>query len=57
MQDFPRLLDKIGTLMHEDFDYSADFARITASVRITERDADITLPSHAVELSALLGGG
>ena len=28
-QDFPRLLDKIGAAMREDFDYTADIATIT----------------------------
>ena len=56
-QDFPRLLDKIGALMREDFDYTPDIARITAPVLFVQGDADIVPPSHAVELFGLLGGG
>jgi len=56
-QDFPRLLDKIGALMREDFDYTSDIARITAPVLFVQGDADIVPPSHAVELFGLLGGG
>jgi pimeloyl-ACP methyl ester carboxylesterase len=56
-QDFPRLLDKIGAAMREDFDYTRDIARITAPVLFVQGDADIVPPSHAVELFGLLGGG
>lgn len=56
-QDFPRLLDKIGAAMREDFDYTADIAKITAPVLFVQGDADIVPPSHAVELFGLLGGG
>ena len=56
-QDFPRLLDKIGVLMREDFDYMPDIARITAPVLFVQGDADVVPPSHAVEMFGLLGGG
>jgi pimeloyl-ACP methyl ester carboxylesterase len=56
-RDFPRLLDKLGALMREDFDYTPDIARITAPVLFVQGDADIVPPSHAVELFGLLGGG
>ncbi len=56
-QDFPRLLDKIGALMREDFDYTRDIAKISAPVLFVQGDADIVPPSHAVEMFGLLGGG
>jgi pimeloyl-ACP methyl ester carboxylesterase len=55
--DFPRLLDKIGTAMKEDFDFSPQVAGITATTLVVAADADIFPPSHAVEVFGLLGGG
>jgi len=56
-QDFPRLLDKIGELMKQDFDFSKEVAAIKAPTMIVAGDADIFPPSHAVEMFGLLGGG
>jgi pimeloyl-ACP methyl ester carboxylesterase len=56
-QDFPRLLDKLGTFMATDYDFTSDVAKITAPTLVVAGDADIFPPSHAVELFGLLGGG
>jgi pimeloyl-ACP methyl ester carboxylesterase len=56
-QDWPRLLDKIGALMKEDFDLSKQIAGITVPTLIVAGDADIFPPAHAVEMFGLLGGG
>jgi pimeloyl-ACP methyl ester carboxylesterase len=56
-QDWPRLLDKIGALMKEDFDFSKQIAGITAPTLVVAGDADIFPPAHAVEMFGLLGGG
>jgi len=56
-QDWPRLLDKMGDLMKQEYDYSADVARIEATTLIIAGDADIFPPSHAVEVFGLMGGG
>jgi len=56
-EDWPRLLDKIGAAMKEDFDLSAEIAGITATTMVVAGDADIFPPAHAVELFGLLGGG
>lgn len=56
-QDFPRLLDKIGAAMRQDFDYTADVAKVTAPTLVVQGDADIVPPAHAVEIFGLLGGG
>jgi pimeloyl-ACP methyl ester carboxylesterase len=56
-QDFPRLLDKIGEAMKQDFDLSSEIARIQATTLIVAGDADIFPPAHAVEMFGLLGGG
>jgi pimeloyl-ACP methyl ester carboxylesterase len=56
-QDWPRLLDKIGEAMKQDFDFSREIAGIQAKTLIVAADADIVPPAHAVELFGLLGGG
>jgi pimeloyl-ACP methyl ester carboxylesterase len=56
-QDFPRLLDKIGDTMKQDFDYSTQVAGIKATTLIVAGDADIFPPALAVEMFGLLGGG
>lgn len=56
-QDFPRLLEKMGEMMKEDFDFSPQIAGIKATTLIVAADADIFPPSHAVEMFELLGGG
>jgi len=56
-EDWPRLLKKIGEAMKQDFDFSSDIARITATTLIVAADADIFPPAHAVEMFGLLGGG
>ena len=55
--DWPRLLDKIGEAMKQDFDLSREVAGIRAPTLIVAGDADIFPPSHAVEMFGLLGGG
>jgi pimeloyl-ACP methyl ester carboxylesterase len=57
VEDFPRLLDKIGEAMKVDFDYSKEIAGIEAKTLIVAGDADIFPPAHAVEMFSLLGGG
>lgn len=57
VEDWPRLLDKLGQAMQRDFDYSEEIRRITAPTLVVAGDADIFPPSHAVELFGLLGGG
>ncbi len=56
-QDFPKLLDKVGAMMKQDFDFSKEVAAITAPSLIIAGDADLFPPSHAVEVFELLGGG
>jgi pimeloyl-ACP methyl ester carboxylesterase len=55
--DFPKLLDKMGEAMKQDFDFSKQIAGITAATMVVAGDADIFPPAHAVELFGLLGGG
>jgi pimeloyl-ACP methyl ester carboxylesterase len=57
VEDFPRLLEKIGATMKEPMDVTKEVATITAPVLVVQGDADIVPPSHAVEIFGLLGGG
>jgi pimeloyl-ACP methyl ester carboxylesterase len=55
--DFPKLLDKMGEAMKQDFAFSKEVAGIKATTLIIAGDADIFPPAHAVEVFGLLGGG
>ena len=57
VEDFPVLLDKVGDLTRQDYDWSAEIAQITAPVMLVFGDADSVSPAHIAEFYALLGGG
>ena len=56
-EDFPRLLDKMGAWMAEDFDFTDQFRALQVPTLYVAADADMFPPSHAVEAFGLLGGG
>src|SRR5918997_3262382 len=56
-EQFPRLLDKIGAMMAQDFDYSEQVRGLQVPTLIVCADADMAPPSHYVEVFALLDGG
>jgi len=56
-QDFPRLLQAMGDLMREPFDYSADVKKLTMPTMLIFGDSDMYRPEHVVEFYKLLGGG
>ncbi|NUT32043.1 MAG: alpha/beta hydrolase [Hamadaea sp.] len=56
-EDFPRLLDKIGAAMAEDFDYTDDVRGLQVPTLLVCADADMAPPSHFVEAFKLLDGG
>jgi pimeloyl-ACP methyl ester carboxylesterase len=56
-EDFPRLLDKIGALMSQDFDLSEDVRGIQVPTLVMAADADMAPPSHYAEVFELLDGG
>jgi pimeloyl-ACP methyl ester carboxylesterase len=56
-QDFPRLLNKIGEAMKQDFDFSKQISSLQAPTLVMAADADLFPPAHAVEFFGLLGGG
>jgi pimeloyl-ACP methyl ester carboxylesterase len=55
--DFPRLLDKIGEAMAEDFDFTEEVRGLRMPALIVAADADMAPPSHYVEVFKLLDGG
>lgn len=56
-EDWPVLVTQVTTLMKNDYDWSADVAKLTMPVMIVAGDADGLPPSHAVAFFELLGGG
>ncbi|HET9326365.1 MAG TPA: alpha/beta hydrolase [Candidatus Eisenbacteria bacterium] len=55
--DFPELLDRIGTYMRKPYDWSADVAKLTMPVLLVFGDSDMFRPEHVVRFYQLLGGG
>ena len=56
-EDFPRLLNKIGESMSQDFDYANEVRSLKVPTLIVAADADMAPPSHYVEMFKLLDGG
>lgn len=56
-EDFPRLLDAMGSLMRRDYDYSADVATLKMPVMLVFGDSDMYRPEHIVKFYQMLGGG
>jgi pimeloyl-ACP methyl ester carboxylesterase len=56
-EDFPRLLDKIGVAMADDFDFTEEVRGLQVPTLVLCADADMAPPSHFVEIFNLLDGG
>ena len=56
-QRFPQFLDKMGKLLSEDYDWSAEIARLQMPVLLVFADNDSISQKHIAEFFALLGGG
>jgi pimeloyl-ACP methyl ester carboxylesterase len=56
-QRFPKFLDKMGKMMSEDYDWSADIAKLPMPVLLAFADNDSVSQKHVAEFFALLGGG
>jgi pimeloyl-ACP methyl ester carboxylesterase len=56
-EDFPRLLDKIGAAMAQDFDFAEEVRSLQVPTLVVAADADMAPPSHYVEVFKLLDGG
>lgn len=54
---FPALLDKMGELLREPYDWTEDVAAMTTPTLLIFGDADSVSPAHAVRFFELLGGG
>jgi pimeloyl-ACP methyl ester carboxylesterase len=57
VDDFPRLLDAMGELMRQPYDWSADVAKLKMPVMLVFGDSDMVRPEHEVKFYQLLGGG
>ncbi|MBZ0284312.1 MAG: alpha/beta hydrolase [Anaerolineae bacterium] len=57
LEDWPTLIGKLGEMLSQDYDWSADVASIKTPTLIVVGDSDMLHPAHAVELFGLLGGG
>ena len=53
--DFPRLLERVGTLVKKDYDWTADVAKLPPTLLVAA-DADYYRLSHVLDVYAKLGG-
>lgn len=56
-EDFPRLVDKIGAMMKEEFDLTEELRGIRVPTMLVAADADMAPPRHFAEMFELLDGG
>src|SRR5688572_1895526 len=56
-QDFPRLLDRMGELMRQPYDWANEVKQLQMPVMLIYGDADMMRPDHIVNFYKLLGGG
>lgn len=56
-QRFPKFLDKMGRMMAEDYDWSAEVKKLPMPVMLVFADHDSVSQAHIAEFFALLGGG
>jgi pimeloyl-ACP methyl ester carboxylesterase len=56
-QDFPKLLDRMGELMRQPYDWSEDVKKLQMPVMLIFGDADMIRPDHMMRFYQLLGGG
>jgi hypothetical protein len=56
-QRFPEFLDKLGKMLSEDYDWSAEIARILMPVLLVFADNDSVSQKHIAAFFGLLGGG
>jgi pimeloyl-ACP methyl ester carboxylesterase len=54
--DFPRLLDRMGDFMREDYDFSDDVRKLEMPVMLVWGDHDMFTATHMAEFFNLLGG-
>lgn len=56
-EHFAQLLDKMGDLMRQEYDWSQEISRLTMPVMLIYGDSDMVRAEHVVEFYQLLGGG
>jgi pimeloyl-ACP methyl ester carboxylesterase len=56
-EDFPKLLDRMGELMSQEFDWADDVTELTMPVMLVYGDSDMFRPDHIVDFYRRLGGG
>jgi pimeloyl-ACP methyl ester carboxylesterase len=56
-QRFPQFLDKMGKMLSEDYDWSAEISRLQMPVLLVFADNDSISQKHIADFFALLGGG
>lgn len=57
VEDWPRLVGRMGELMGREFDWQVEIGGIQAQTMLVSGDADMLPPAHLAEFFALLGGG
>ena len=57
IEDFPRLLDTLGSYMRGKYDWSAEVKTLRMPVMLVYGDSDMITPEHIVKFYQLLGGG
>jgi len=57
LENWAALVAKSGELLAQDYDWSADVAKMTTPTLIVAGDSDMLSPIHVVEMFELLGGG
>ena len=56
-EDWPRLVTKVGELLRQDYDWSADIAKLGMPTQLVFADADSLSMAHMAEFYGLLDGG
>lgn len=56
-ENWATLVGKVGELLSQDYDWTADVAEMTIPTLILVGDSDMIAPNHAAELFSMLGGG
>jgi pimeloyl-ACP methyl ester carboxylesterase len=57
LEDFPRLLDRMGESMRQSYNWADDVKSLKMPVMLVYGDSDMFRPEHIVEFYHLLGGG
>jgi len=57
LEDFPKLLDRLGELMRTPYNYADDVKALKVPTMLVYGDSDMVTTDHIVEFYKLLGGG